>query len=337
MFSMTRSIALLISVVLASLALATQASALSIAFPAIVGASGDYVFTQSGADRVTRKNMRTGKLSSFQLPISDYVNDGDADSRLNPHAIATVTGWGDDSLKLSIAGIGIKPRVLATLDRTGKCSKFDEIRPLQIDTKDVVTVRFVEGTPSGDDCVRSARIARYTKTGVATDVAIPDAIRQKLLGAGDVAVRGNRLMLANRLEPSSSVTVFDLATGVTVWEGSRPAAFDWSMPEPGVLWSRLDYLGHESRAYRFNYETGKSVTIKIPHPRAGKSCGRFTIHAGGPRLKIYDEKGHLARSVKLRGDKDLNGTVYCSNRIAYIPMTSKKRVTRMIVDLTKLR
>jgi hypothetical protein len=333
---MNRSLALLTLLVLALLSFAGTASAKQTSLKGIFAISGDSAFIQTKPNKLVVRNLRTGSVRRANYPSN--AAPGDALIRVNSHAVASVTGFSEANLVLQLNGVDMKPRVLATVPHGSGCAAGTDLIVLQLDRDDTVTALRRGWAPTSGGCqidLAQLRITKFFRNGSSQDVAIPEPLKLRVATmAQELSLRGNNLLIPGGSGVGEISTVLDLTTGKTVWEGARPAAYFSSLPSPDVIFSSIDYLGHSSRAYRFNYKTGKAVTIRIPHPRAGDACGKFTVFASGHALEIYDEKGRVVRRARPRWSEPyLGGQNICSSKFAYIP---HYKGSAELIDLTKL-
>lgn len=335
---MKRSLALLTLLIVTSFVLAGNASAAAErpSLKGIFAISGNSAFLQTKKDQLIVRNLRTGAVRRASFPSN--AAPGDSVIRVNSHAVASVTGWSESKLVLQLNGVGLKPRVLATLDRYGACGLNNDMRVLQLDTNDTVTaIRTVEVSAGNlcDSVSTQSYITKYFRNGSTVDVEIPAALRPRISSNAALALRGNTLLVPGGYGLAPISTLLDIRTGRVIWEGQRPSSGEASLPTPGVIWSARDYFGRSSRVYLFNYKTLRAVTIRIPHPRTGQPCGKFTLFASGPALEIYDIKGRLVRKARARaGDPYGYGQNICSGNFAVVPHLNGKPE---LIDLTRIR
>lgn len=338
---MKRLLALLTLLAFASFAFAASASA-EAKKPSLKGLfaiHGNSAFIQTKPGKLVVRNLRTGAIQRAKLPSNAGIDDSLI--RVNSHAVASVNGWGESKLVLQVNGIGMKPRVLETVDLNSACALDNDLRVLQIDSTDTVTAirRVGTPTPNGASCTVAPEqtvITKYFRNGSVVDVPIPVSYRTNISGlASSLALRGNHLLVPASNESESTPSVVDLSTGEVIWEGPRPRAYGWSLSAPGVIWASRDYLGRSSRVYLFNYITRKSTTIQIPHPRAGQPCGEFSLFASGHALEIYNGKGRLVKKARARwSDPYGGGENICSGNFAFVPHL---KGAPELIDLSRLR
>lgn len=334
---MKRSLALLTLLAFTSIAFAGNASAAA-KKPSLKGLFAIHdnsAFIQTEPDKLIVRNLRTGSVRRASFPSNSAV---DSVIRVNSHAVASVTGWSDSKLVLQVNGVGMKPRVLATVERSPACFYVDHLRVLQIDSRDTVTAIRRVGSPNGIDgssCdvnPEQTVITKYFRNGSVVDVEIPANLKTRISRrASDLSVRGDHLLVTG-----STTTVFDLSSGRVIWEGPRPSSYGGSLPARGVLWTSRDYVGpRSSRVYLLNYLTGKATTIRIPHPRAGQPCGEFTLFAGGQSLEIYNGNGRLIKKARARRNDPFQGSQStCSANFAFVP---HRTGAPELIDLSRLR
>jgi hypothetical protein len=334
---MNRSLTLLILIAAVLLLPAGAATAHTTSVKNVFAISGNSEFVETASNRYSVTDLRTGKVRNAKFPFAADVSE--TDFRVNAHAVAAVTATTENELQLSVSGAGIQPRLLSTLARPDPCGFLNTYNVLQIDAKDTVTAYRVFPTPDGGNpCANDHlynSILRFPERGPAEVVELSREISPVLKSfVAGMSVRGDLLFIPPS-GPTGEAIVYNLSSKIIEWRGLLPAANTWSMPADDEIWFSRDYLGHESRAYRFNFKTGKLVTIRVPHPRAPQPCGKFALFASGHRMEIYNQAGKVVKSMTLRPSIRFgNAANVCSANFAYVPRIGAKS---LLVDLTTLR
>ncbi len=338
---MKRSLLLTLCLLIAtSLVPVGSASASTTGLKRVLRISGDTAFTAPSSSRLSLVNLRNGKVRTVRTPSGQATQD--LASRANSKAFAGVTGWGSQRLKLWLTGVEIKTRILAEQDISTAGCQFARIDVLQIDTRNRVTALRTTRDPSCDTSVDATRLIRYAPDGTATEIALPTEVRREAGSSpATISLRGDDLLLPASAATDGLTRVFNIRTGAFVWEGSLPTAGQWLLPSAGVIWGRLDYLGHASRAFRFNYRKKKLTTIEIPHPRVGIACGEYTVHANQRQLEIYGPSGRLVRQKTYPFSLRYDSEPVCSGRWVYLPRTRQRQndwvpIRAELIDLSRL-